>query len=344
MLAHDYSYYQNFSAEQYAADEYFQAWVLHPDEHSNNFWDSYLNLYPAERHELLAARELVQDIASTDASSLPLTGIEKQEIRDQIFSRLALDELAPTPARTILRLPWIAAAAIIGLVSVSALLLMRDQDPVAERYIVERSRPLETREIILPDSSRVILNASSSIRYLPSFGKTSSRDIILEGNAFFSVRKKQDHQPFVVHSNKINITVLGTEFNVNGRTSSTRVELVQGKVRVDANDLQQSAFLKPGDQVEVDTLGNRLVTSAFDTRLYSAWTKKEWNFNQTELQEVLRLIASYYGVTPEFKRDSSRKLRITASIPVADLDMLTLILSKTVHVKIHRLNDRLIIQ
>ena len=60
--------------------------------------------------------------------------------------------------------------------------------------------------------------------------------------------------------------------------------------------------------------------------------------------ELVVLLEKYYGVKAEFKDPSIRNKKITASIPVENLDMIALILSKTVHTKIKHLNDRLIIQ
>jgi len=84
--------------------------------------------------------------------------------------------------------------------------------------------------------------------------------------------------------------------------------------------------------------------SLIDVSLYSAWLNNTWTFKQTSMGDVIVLLEKYYNIKAEFKSPSIRNKRITASIPVQDLDMLALVLSKTVHTTIKHKNDRLIIQ
>ena len=85
---------------------------------------------------------------------------------------------------------------------------------------------------ILPDSSVVWLNAGSLIRYDSSFTQPT-RDVYLEGEAYFNVAKDEDH-PFVVHAGNITVQALGTEFNVQAYHDENKIEatLISGKVVV----------------------------------------------------------------------------------------------------------------
>ena len=140
------------------------------------------------------------------------------------------------------------------------------------------------------------------------------------------------------------VTVLGTEFNVDNRNAATEVGLISGKVKVDATTTNRSEYMVPGEQVRFDSASNKLTKSSIDVSLYSAWLNNTWSFRQTSMSQVIELLEKYYGVKAEFKDPSIRNKKITASIPVENLDMIALILSKTVHTKIKHLNDRLIIQ
>jgi len=85
--------------------------------------------------------------------------------------------------------------------------------------------------VTLPDGSTVYLNVSSKLTY--DYGNDDSRQVVLEGEAFFDVMK-DEQRPFIIHTRKMDITVLGTSFNVRAYEEDKTVEtsLIQGKVEV----------------------------------------------------------------------------------------------------------------
>src|SRR5690606_4086306 len=90
----------------------------------------------------------------------------------------------------------------------------------------------------LPDGSRVWLNAESSLKY-PVFFTGDFREVELKGEAYFEVAKntKSDrHIPFIVHSGKQSLEVLGTIFNIESYGKSIKTTLVEGKVRLGLED------------------------------------------------------------------------------------------------------------
>jgi len=344
----DPSYYRGFSAEQYAADEFFQSWILNANSATVSFWESYLNLNPAEAEQLKAARMLVLKLKRSDIEGSSLSADEKAEIRSQIFENLGLDEEYQEEFRINRRRPvLLAAATVLTVIAVSAFLFLKSS-PISKEsepsMLVQTTGADETRKILLPDSSLVILNAGSSLKYNENFNAADKREVFLEGNAFFIVRKLEDKKKFIVHSKSLAVTVLGTEFNVNTRNASTEVGLISGKVKVDAIPTNRSEYMLPGEQVTFDSAKNQLKKSLIDVNLYSAWLNNTWTFKQTSMDQVISLLEKYYGIKGEFKSPLIRNKRITASIPVQDLDMLALILSKTVHTPIKHINHRLIIQ
>ncbi|HSB93426.1 MAG TPA: FecR domain-containing protein [Flavitalea sp.] len=345
-MSTDQSYYRGFTAEQYAADEFFQSWVLRSDAGADAFWQTYLNLNPAEQEQVQLGRSLVLQAKKSISSQEGLTAEEKADIRAKIFGKLELEEGGNVHTINRGRPMLLAAASVLVLVAVSAFLLLKSPSISAPtiKMLVQTTGADETRKIFLPDSSIVILNAGSSLRYQQDFNSPQQREVFLDGNAFFIVRKQQDKKKFVVHSNSIAVTVLGTEFNVNTRNAATEVGLISGKVKVDARTTNRSEYMVPGEQVRFDSASNKLIKSSIDVNLYSAWLNNIWSFKQTNMSQVIELIEKYYGVKAEFKDPSIRNKKITASIPVENLDMIALILSKTVHTRIKHLNDRLIIQ
>ncbi len=95
-VLHYQSYYQGFTDEQFAADEYFQQWVLSADRQCDEFWQSYLNLNPRESVTITKARQLVEELAENNYNMLPLTTEEKAVLKRNIYQRLHIDGAAET--------------------------------------------------------------------------------------------------------------------------------------------------------------------------------------------------------------------------------------------------------
>jgi len=107
-------------------------------------------------------------------------------------------------------------------------------------------------QIQLPDGSVVRLNSSSSLAYGKNFGK-NLREVSLTGEAFFDVTKDSSH-PFIIHTNVIDIKVLGTAFNVKSYPNDaiTETSLIRGTVEVTVkNRSNAKIYLEPNQKLVV---------------------------------------------------------------------------------------------
>lgn len=343
--------YTDFTREQFAADEYFQQWVLQPDDDLGQFWESFLLLHPNRNASMLDARRLVEGLAAHSYDAEPLTTEEKAAIKLNIFQGLQLpisDAMMMRPAKKNWQ-RWSVAAAVLATVAASAFFMLRpekktalaDRQPDAMQTVQTGFR--EMKRIVLPDSTVVLLNANSSLRY--NGAGAEIRDVELEGNAFFDVKKGAGQAPFVVHTRALAITVLGTELNVNARSMATAVELATGKVKVEqAGHAAAAEYLQPGEKIQLDTTTRGFVRSKTDARLYSAWTEGIWSFRQTTLEQITSLLHEYYGVDVRFNSDRHRFSRIDAVIPVSSLQRLVPVIERTLQAKMELTNNQLIIE
>ena len=148
--------------------------------------------------------------------------------------------------------------------------------------------------VILPDSSRVWLNAESSIRFPVAFSGRK-RAVEITGEAYFEVIKDQN-MPFVVSVNGIKIEVLGTSFNVRAYSDEEAVTttLVTGSVRVasGAND----ASLVPGQQARADNAGLIEINNDADIEAIIAWKNGLFIFNGDNIEEIMGQIGRWYDV------------------------------------------------
>ena len=114
------------------------------------------------------------------------------------------------------------------------------------------TKPGSRTQIQLPDGSVVRLNSSSSLTYDKNFGK-NIREVSLTGEAFFDVTKDSSH-PFIIHTNVIDIKVLGTAFNVKSypNDANTETSLIRGKVEVTVkNRANEKIYLAPNEKLVV---------------------------------------------------------------------------------------------
>jgi ferric-dicitrate binding protein FerR (iron transport regulator) len=150
--------------------------------------------------------------------------------------------------------------------------------------------------LTLPDGSQIWLNAESSITYPAAFtGKT--REVSISGEAYFEVAKNKS-KPFIVTAGNQTIEVLGTHFNVNTykdeQTNNTT--LLEGSVRI--KTVHTSLTLKPGQQGQLNRRTNNLSLAVHpDLEQVMAWKNGLFNFNNADLQTVMKQLSRWYDVT-----------------------------------------------
>ncbi|MBE8719815.1 FecR family protein [Sphingobacterium pedocola] len=161
-------------------------------------------------------------------------------------------------------------------------------------------------KITLPDGTVAWLNAASSLRYPTSF-TGSRREVDLTGEAYFEV-ESDPVKPFVVRSEGQEVSVLGTEFNVNtyGGKSLEVTTLIQGRVSVKNTMSQQTQDLTPGQQAVV-TGGKTSVQHIDDAVDYAAWKDGYIIRDAASLQDIIPQLERWYDVTFDVKSQPAEK-------------------------------------
>jgi transmembrane sensor len=148
-------------------------------------------------------------------------------------------------------------------------------------------------QLILPDGSKVWLNASSSIHF-PTIFKGKERQVSVTGEAYFEVAKNAA-MPFKITVNDMEVEVLGTHFNIMSYEdeSSVNTTLLEGSVKVSQNGVAK--MLLPGQQSMVDKKGVIKIDDA-DAEAVMAWKNGWFQFNSADIQTVMRQLARWYNV------------------------------------------------
>lgn len=152
--------------------------------------------------------------------------------------------------------------------------------------------------IILPDSSKVYLDAASSLRFPASFAG-NLRTVSLTGEAYFEVAHNKN-KPFHVITKGQTVEVLGTHFNINAYDDEKAIKttLLEGSVRVSVAG--QMALLSPGDQSQIaypytGVKGINVVQNA-DVDEVVAWKNGFFQFNRADIKTIMRQMARWYNV------------------------------------------------
>ena len=148
--------------------------------------------------------------------------------------------------------------------------------------------------LTLPDGTTVWLNARTTIQYPSSFNK-KKRVVILQGEAYFDVKRNED-KPFVVQTSFCDVEVLGTKFNVNNYdTSDSQVVLVQGAVELKTTN-NDRVRMKPNELVSLQE-GSFAEKRAVNTDEYTCWMQGMINLDGESVESVAQRLSHYYGVT-----------------------------------------------
>lgn len=151
--------------------------------------------------------------------------------------------------------------------------------------------------VVLPDGTKVRLNARSSLTYQQDFGRYD-RKVTLSGEGYFQVKHDETKQ-FVVSTGVMDIAVLGTTFNVYAYEDKDFVEmsLVEGSVQVSVSKPAfQQLKVSPNEKVVYDKYTGKLELQRTDNRLETAWTHNELVFRHDKLETVLDCLERKFGV------------------------------------------------
>lgn len=208
------------------------------------------------------------------------------------------------------RMRILAAAAAVILLCLSVGTVYLYMQPTSLQTV---STMAETRNVILPDGSSVLLNRHSSLSYPKRF-KSDNREVQLTGEAYFEVSKDQKH-PFIVQTEHINVQVLGTHFNVDAYRNNPEVKttLLTGSVAVSNKSKSVRVILKPNEIAIYNKVEEKLTRKVLENvEDEISWRQGEFIFDDLPLQEIARELSNSFGATIHIADTALQNYRITA--------------------------------
>lgn len=176
-------------------------------------------------------------------------------------------------------------------------------------------------KLTLSDGSTVILNAGSRIRYPEKFDQATRSVTLLEGEAFFDI-KRNDEKPFVVETTGTQTQVLGTAFNVQAYREfrEVKVTVVRGKVAVKEarHGTKAPVLLLPDEQIVVNTATGYQTKKHINANESIGWIQGKFLFRNETLINVALILQNRYNVKIEFKEEATKEIRFTANFDSTD--------------------------
>ncbi len=332
--------YRDFTAQEFANDSFFIRWVKHPDVDSDWFWTSFTKEHPASKSAIEEARELISLMEFPKA--VPADS-ETESIRNNLLMMLRAEKEEQRHQQGEIRKQWIpdipmrwiriAAAIIILPLGALAVYLSNESDnristfkPQGEGVIEKKINPLGQQSVLfLDDGTKVWLNASSKITYLKNFHDGDTRDVYLEGEAFFDVAHNAE-KPFIVHTSSLKIKVLGTSFNVKSYKEQKTIEttLVKGKVRIEQADVKGKRIgdveLKPNQRAVFNKESRVINIKEIDVSNTGKWKQERLVFDEESIDQVLSQMEKWYNVRIHFESRGALNCKLTATIQKESLE------------------------
>jgi ferric-dicitrate binding protein FerR (iron transport regulator) len=202
----------------------------------------------------------------------------------------------------------VAAILIGGIFGGSVLTYLFSNNKVIREELVFETPRGEKSLVTLPDGSKIWLNANSRLVY-HSFSSTH-RQVELKGEAFFNV-VHNEKAPFVVKTDKCEVEVLGTTFNVMAYNEFGRQEitLLTGKVKVHTDNNEQD--IKPGQALILKDDQVRVVEVNISQA--SGWVENKFNFKDIPLSELMKRLENWYDVDITLENNIGKEINYTGT-------------------------------
>lgn len=190
----------------------------------------------------------------------------------------------------------------------------------------------ETKQLVLPDGSKVWLNENTTFEYPKTFA-ADVRMMRLNGEAYFEVTSDK-HKPFIVKGATMQIEVLGTKFNFKNSEICRIAEasLLEGEIRAKGNSDEGLITLSPGQKVELNAYTRQMKVSNTDAEIDAIWHNEFVQLNNANIYDIVLLLEKIYKVnivvSPEINKSNTYSGALQKKNHIKDV---LEILSNTMH-------------
>lgn len=314
------------TTQDFLTNPEFVQWVKNPTKQLDDYWTKWIKANPDQLPTLKLAREFLmriqyEEIRATEGTKEEiLTGLLKMPSRKSETSVFKAYPLSHPKKKvnyyTLSQLHRIAAILIMGL-ALGWLLSLGEISPTAPieaeqiALLTKSTLPGEKLQFTLMDGSKVWMNAATEIQFPEKFDSLERR-ITLTGEAYFEV-VKDSLRPFIVETNGLSTTALGTSFNITTKNKGRiQISLLTGKVKVSSTSDQKDVYLDPGKALSYSTNDHKQQVRSFDVNQVIAWKEGVLLFEDASLLTVVNQLEEWYGVSIQIENGDQIRWKYSA--------------------------------
>lgn len=278
---------------------------------------------PIHKEELLKEREFFDALIVSQNTVMT----SEKKVEQSFYSRRLIIEI-------------VKVAAVVAIMCAISIFIYTDKMSEIRLAVNTVVVPAGQRvNLILPDGTSVWLNARSKMKY-PAFFTGSKREVSLDGEAYFEVEHNKD-KPFVVHTSKCDIEVLGTKFNVEAYMDSDdfSTALMEGSVQItDRNNPKNVLLLKPDYEV-------RFTNGTFSFEQIGNYDLYRWKdglicFKDVDFIQLMHRFEKCYGVRIIIENEKLSEHAFSGKLRIADgIDSALRVLQKDANYVFERNED-----
>jgi ferric-dicitrate binding protein FerR (iron transport regulator) len=293
----------------------------------------------AEDSNLMERYKLMQQFWNEHETVSPA---EVEQGLNKVLDRLQLVPTTPVvilsgkgSIRRLLKRMLAAAVVIMLLGGIGYWYVTRQNINIAQASLLEKHNARGTKStIVLPDGSKIWLNADSKIKYPPAF-VGHLREVYLSGEAFFDVARDAT-KPFIIHLSKGTIKVVGTSFNIRAYENEKLIEtsVSTGRVafipaRTKAIQQPDTIFITPNNKVRYSLNDDQVKIEPTAAAEDKAWTEGKLIFKALTLEEIAIELERNFGKKVVFVDEEPKQYRLTGTFENNSLEDILFYLSKT---------------
>ncbi|MCE2770023.1 MAG: FecR family protein [Saprospiraceae bacterium] len=336
--------YKSFSSKDFAADDDFVRYVCHPTEAESLFWEAFCDVFPGKSRDVREAKLLIQALQPDQSEMFPaevesLWNVLSTKQNEIFSSRQVENKVQPALVKKAFLMTAVVLLSCLSGALLSHLLK-------SEEIFEYKTGFEQVATVFLPDSSKVILNANSSIKMWTTGWLKKKREMTLTGEANFNIKNLASsgrYYKLLVHTNSGTIEVTGTSFNVFSRGSKTKVYLKEGGIKL--NDLPDLPviLMHPGDYIQYDVMDKTISKNKVASEKIDSWTLNKVVFDKTPFSDVLSHLKQIHGLGAVLENKSLLDKSFTGILPADDLDLLLKALEEAFDINISIKDNTLLI-
>lgn len=313
------------TVEDFLSDESFISWFHRSNDNNTKDWDLWITNNPDKQQVVNEA------VALLDIIKFKNINLNEQQIKIA-ETKLRQSISASVPAKIIplkrKRMWYASAAAAILIIALGITIFFR---PSSKSQLATQYGQIKKDN--LPDGSEVFLNANSKVTFEKGWTEGKTREVWIQGEAFFHVKKTPSRDKFIVHTDAFDIEVTGTSFNVKNGDGKSSIILKEGSVKIHRPG-RSEILMQPGDMVE---FANENLEKKPVLKLdYMSWMDNKLNFDNTPVSEIVKIIKQHYGIDVKIDGANTSSKTISGFMPNDNLDVLLQALDATQDVNVIR--------